>query len=161
MLELQTSIRAFVNKLIVFVMWAKTGDFGLFLHDKEFLAPTVSEMSFPSVKQDLIRNLTHLQSNFKERLPELEEVLYLHVQFPFRVDAGAFGDLTLEVAELQTDETQKNQFEDSDLASFWLNTPNKYICMFEKLSYKISCTVWVHVCVWSNIFMHSIHQVKV
>ena len=31
--------------------------------------------------------------------------------------------------ELQADENQKIQFEDSDLASFWLNTPKKYACL--------------------------------
>jgi len=36
--ELQTSIRAFANKLTIFVTRAKTGDFGLFPHYKEFLA---------------------------------------------------------------------------------------------------------------------------
>jgi len=30
------------------------------------------------------------------------------------------------VAELQADENQKIQFEDSDLASFWLKAPKKY-----------------------------------
>jgi len=73
--------------------------------------------------------LTNLQANFKERFPELEEVSYRHVQFPFGVDAEAFGDLALEVAELQADENQKIQFEDSDLASFWLNAPKKYACL--------------------------------
>jgi len=105
--ELQTSIRAFVNKLAIFVTRAKTGDFGLFPHYKEFLATTVSEMSFPSVKQDLVQYLTNLQANFKERFPELEQVSYRHVQFPFRVDAEACGDLALEVVELQPDENQK------------------------------------------------------
>ena len=42
--ELQTSIRAFVNKLAIFVTRAETGDFGLFPHYKEFLATTDSEM---------------------------------------------------------------------------------------------------------------------
>ena len=50
MFELQTSICAFVNKLAIFVTRAKTGDFGLLLHYKEFFATTDSEMSFPSVK---------------------------------------------------------------------------------------------------------------
>jgi len=61
--ELQTSIRAFVNKLAIFVTRAKTGDFGLFPHYKEFLATTDSEMSFPSVKQDVVQYLTNLQVN--------------------------------------------------------------------------------------------------
>jgi len=82
-------------------------------------------MSFPSVKQDLVQYLTNLQANFKERFPELEEVSCQHVQFPFRVNAEACGDLALEVAELQADENQKILFEDSDLASFWLNAPKK------------------------------------
>jgi len=127
--ELQTSIRAFVNKLAIFVTRAKTGDFGLFPHHKEFLATTDSEMSFPSVKQDLVQYLTNLQVNLKERFPELEEVSHRHVQFPFRVDAEACGDLALEVAELQSSENQKVQFEDSDLASFWLNAPKRYACL--------------------------------
>ena len=50
MFEPQTSIRAFVNKLAIFVTRAKTGDFSLFPHYKEFLATTDSDMSFPSVK---------------------------------------------------------------------------------------------------------------
>ena len=58
---------------------------------------------------------------------------YRHVQFPFRVDAEACGDLALEVAELQEDENQKIQFEDSDLASLWLNAPKKYACWRMKL----------------------------
>ena len=128
MFQLQTSIRAFVNKLYIFVTRAKTGDFGLFPHYKEFLATTDSEMSFPSVKQDLVQYLTNLQVNLKERFLELE-VSYRHVQFPFRVDAEACGDLALEVAELQADENQKIQFEDSDLASFWLNAPKMYACL--------------------------------
>jgi len=76
--------------------------------------------------QNLVQYLTSLQANFKERFPKLQDVSYRHVQFPFRVDAEACGDLALEVAELQADENQKIQFEDSDLASFWLNTPKKY-----------------------------------
>jgi len=104
--ELQTSIHAFVNKLAVFVMRAKTGNFDLFPHYKEFLATADSEMSFPSVNQELVQYLTNLQANFKERFPELEEVSYQHVQFPFRVDAGACGDLALEVAELQADKPE-------------------------------------------------------
>jgi len=86
-------------------------------------------MSFPSVKQNLIQYLTTLQANFTERFPELEELLYRHVQFPFRVDAEACGDLALEMAELQADENQKIQLEDSDLASFWLNAPKKHACL--------------------------------
>jgi len=54
---------------------------------------------------------------------------YQHVQFPFRVDAEACGDLALEVAELQADENQKMQFEDFDLASFWLNALKNYACL--------------------------------
>ena len=133
MFEPQTSIRAFVNKLGIFVTRTKTGDFGLFPHYKEFLATTDGEMSFPSVKQDIVQYLTNLLVNFKERFPELEEVSYRHVQFPFRVDAEACGDLALEVAELQADENQKFQFEVSDLASFWLNAPKKYTCLKMKL----------------------------
>jgi len=38
--ELQTSIRACVNKLVIFVTREKSGDFGLFPHYKEFLATT-------------------------------------------------------------------------------------------------------------------------
>ena len=53
--EMQTSIRAFVNKLAISITRAKTGDFGLFPHDKAVLATTESEMSFPSVKQDLVQ----------------------------------------------------------------------------------------------------------
>ena len=53
----------------------------------------------------------------------------IHVQFPFRVDAEFCGNLVLEVAELQADENQKIQFEDSDLASFWLNAPNTCECL--------------------------------
>jgi len=34
--------------------------------------------------------------------------------------------LASEVAELQADKNQKIQFEDSSLASFWLNAPKKY-----------------------------------
>jgi len=30
---------------------------------------------------------------------------------------------------LQADESQKFQFEDSNLASFWLNAPKKYACL--------------------------------
>jgi len=86
-------------------------------------------MLFPSEKQDLVQYLTNLQANFKERFPELEEVLYQHVHFPFPVDAEACGDLALEVAELQADENKKIQFEDCDLASFWLNAPKKYACL--------------------------------
>jgi len=56
--ELQTSIRSFINKLAIFVTRAKTGDFGLFPHNTEFLATTDSEVSFPSVKQDLVQYLT-------------------------------------------------------------------------------------------------------
>ena len=129
MFELQTFIRAFVNKLAIFVTRAKTGDFGLFPHYKEFLATTDSKMSFPSVKQDLVQYITNLQENFKERFPELEELSYQHVKFPFRVDAEACGDLVFEVAELQADENQKIQLEDSDLASFRLNGPKKYACL--------------------------------
>ena len=33
------------------------------------------------------------------------------------------------MAELQADENQKIQFEDSDLASSWLNAPKKYACL--------------------------------
>jgi len=77
--ELQTFIRAFVNKLAIFVTRAKTGDFGLFPHYKEFLSKTDSDMSFPSVKQDLVQYVTNLQVNLKERFPELEEVSYRHV----------------------------------------------------------------------------------
>ena len=88
------------------------------------LSGTDSEMSFPSVKQVLVQNLTNLQANFNESFPELEEVSYRHVQFPFRVDAEACGDLALEA-----DENQKTQFEDSDLASFWLIAPKKYACL--------------------------------
>ena len=106
--ELQTSLCAFVNKLAIFVTREKTGDFVLFPHCKEFLATNDSEISFASVKQDLVQYLTNLQANFKERFPKLEEVSYRHVQFPFRVDAEACGDLSLEVAELQADENQKN-----------------------------------------------------
>jgi len=87
--ELQTSIRVFVNKLAIFVTRAKTGDFGLFPHYKEFLATTDSDMSFPSVKQHLVQYLTNLQENLKKHFPELEEVSYRHVQFPFRVDVEA------------------------------------------------------------------------
>jgi len=76
-------------------------------------------MSFPSVKQDLVQYLMNLQTNFKERFPELEEVSNRHVQFPFQVDAEACGDLALEAAELQADENQKIQFEDSDLDNSW------------------------------------------
>jgi len=126
--ELKTFIRAFVNKLAIFVTRAKAGDFGLFSHYKEFLATTDSEMSFPSVKQDLVQYLTHLQANFKERFPEPKEMSYRHVQFPFGIDAEACGDLALEVAELQADENKTIQFKDSDLASFWLNAP-KYACL--------------------------------
>ena len=72
--------------------------------------------------------MTNLQVNFKERFPELE-VSYWHVQFPFRVDAEACDDLALEVAELQTNENQKIQFENSDLASLWLNAAKKYACL--------------------------------
>ena len=79
-------------------------------HYKEFLATTDSEMSCPSVKQDFVQYLTSLQANFKERFPELEEVSYRHVQFPYRVDAEASGDLALKVAELQADENQKISF---------------------------------------------------
>jgi len=61
-------------KLAIFVTGAKTGYFGLFPHYKEFLATTDSEMSFPSVKQDLVQYLTNLQANFKERFLELVEV---------------------------------------------------------------------------------------
>jgi len=56
-------------------------------------------------------------------------VSYLYVQLPFRVDAEACGDLASEVAELQADKNQKIQFEDSSLASFWLNAPKKYACL--------------------------------
>ena len=76
MFELQTTVRAFVNKLAIFVTRAKTGDFDLFPQYKEFLATTDSEMLFPSAKQDLVHYLTNLQANFKEHFPELEEVLY-------------------------------------------------------------------------------------
>ena len=55
MFEQQTSIRAFVNKLAIFVTRAKTSDFGLFPHYKEFLATTDSKMSFPSVNRDGFR----------------------------------------------------------------------------------------------------------
>jgi len=51
--------------------------------------------------------LTNLQANFKECFPELEEISYQHVQFAFRVDADAYGDSALEVAELQADKTKK------------------------------------------------------
>jgi len=124
--ELQTSIRAFDNKLAILVIRAKTGDFGLFPHYKEFFATPDSEISFPSVKQDLVQYLMNLQANCKEHFPELEEVSYRHVQF--QVHAEACGDLPLEVAELQADENQKIQFEDSDLTGFWLNAPKKYVC---------------------------------
>jgi len=67
-------------------------------------------MSFSSVKQDLVQYLTNLQANFKGRFPELVEVSYRHVQFPFRVDAEACGDLALEMAEFQADENQKLSF---------------------------------------------------
>ena len=70
---------------------------------------------------------------------------YQHVQFPFRVDAEACGDLVLEVAELQVDENQKIQFGDSDLASFWLNAPKKYACLKNEGAKALS--VWVHMCV--------------
>jgi len=53
--ELQISIRAFGNKLTIFVTRANTGDFGLFPHYKEFLTTTDSVMSFPSTKQDLVQ----------------------------------------------------------------------------------------------------------
>ena len=33
------------------------------------------------------------------------------------------------MAELQADENQKIQFEDSDLANFWLNAPKKCACL--------------------------------
>jgi len=101
------SFRAFVTKLAIFVTRAKTGDFDFFPHYTEFLATTDSEMSFPSVKQDLVQYMTNLQANFKERFPELEEVSCRRVQFPFRVHAEACGNLALEVAELQADENQK------------------------------------------------------
>jgi len=52
--ELQTSIHAFVNKLAIFITRTNTGYFVLFLHYKEFLATTDTEMSFPSVKKDLV-----------------------------------------------------------------------------------------------------------
>ena len=126
--ELQTSIHAFVNKLAICVTRAKTGDFGLFPHYKELLATMDSEMSFPSVKQDLVQYLMNLQANFKEHFPELEEVLYRHVQFPFRVDAEACGDLALEVAELKADENQIIQLEDSNLASR-LHAWKNYACL--------------------------------
>ena len=87
--ELQTSIRDFVNKLTTVVTRAKTVDFPLFPHYKEFLATTNSEVSFPSVKQDPFKCLTNLQANFKERFPELEEMSYQQVQLPFRADAEA------------------------------------------------------------------------
>jgi len=67
--EPQTSIRAFVNKLAIFATRVKTGDFGLFPHYKEFLATTDSEISFPSVKQDVVQDLTHLQASFQRTLP--------------------------------------------------------------------------------------------
>ena len=127
--ELRTSVRAFVNNLVIFVTRAKTGDLGLFLHYKEFLATTDNEMSFPSVRKDLVLYSTNLKANFKQPFPELKEVSYRHVQFPCRVDAEACGHFTLEVAELQADENQKIQFEDSDLACFWLNAPKMYACL--------------------------------
>jgi len=66
--ELQTSVRAFVNKLTIFVIRTKTGDFVFFTHYKEFLATTdseVTEVSFSSVKQYLVQYLTKLQANFE------------------------------------------------------------------------------------------------
>jgi len=58
-------------------------------------------MSFPTVKQDLVQYSTNLQANFKERFPQIEEMSYRHLQFQFRIDAEACGDLGLEVTELQ------------------------------------------------------------
>jgi len=66
--EMKISIRAFVNKLAIFVKRAKTGDFGLFPHYKEFLATKDSEMSFPSLKQDLVQYLK-FASKFQRTLP--------------------------------------------------------------------------------------------
>jgi len=68
--ELQTSICAFVNKLAIFITRAKTGDFGLFPHYKEFLATTDSEMSFPSVNKARPRStLDEFASKFQRTLP--------------------------------------------------------------------------------------------
>jgi len=154
--ELQTSICAFVNKLTIFVTRAKTGDFCLFPHYKEFLATTGSEMSFPSVKHDLVQYLTNLQANFKERFPELEEVLYRHVQFPFRVDAEACGDLVLQVTELQADENQKIQFEDYDLPSFCLNAPKKYAFLKNEATKTLVQFGSTHG--WRNLFQSGGHK---
>ena len=63
--ELQTSLRAFVNKLAIFVTRAKTGDFGLFPHYKEFLATMDSEMSFPKPRSIL----DEFASKFQRTLP--------------------------------------------------------------------------------------------
>jgi len=128
MFDLQTSIHAFANKLTIFVTRTKPGDFELLTHYKEFLATRDSEVSFPSVKQDLVKYFTNLQANFKECFSELEEMLYQHVQFQFRVYAEACGDLALEVAELQANKNQNIQFEDPDFASFCVNAP-KCACL--------------------------------
>jgi len=101
--------------------------------------------------------LTNLQANFKERYPELEEVLYQHVQFLFQIDAEACGDLALKVAELQADENQKIQFEDSNLASFWLNAP-KYACLKKEAT---KALVQFGSCVKQYFHAYGEHQVKV
>jgi len=42
-------------------------------------------MSFPSVKQNLVRYLANLQENFKERFPELEEGRIYMFSFHFEL----------------------------------------------------------------------------
>ena len=125
--ELQTSIRAFCNKLNIFIARAENDDVSLFPHYQEYFAATDNDICFASVKQDFIQYITKLKANFKERFPELDDRSYQHIQFPFRVHAEACGELALELADLQADFNLKLQFEDSDLASFWLNAPKKYV----------------------------------
>ena len=68
--------------------------------------------------------------------------------------------VTLKVAELQADENQKIQFEDSDLASFWLNAPKNYACLKNEATEALVQFGSTYVCEATSS-CNGVHQVKV
>ena len=73
--------------------------------------------------QELIEYLPRLRDNFRVRFPELETECFDEIINPFLCEAGKFPNVSMELAEIQSDTNARIQFHAfDDVARFWLQS---------------------------------------
>ena len=85
------------------------------------------KLNLQEAKKDLLDYLENLTENMIARFKDLIAESLDFAQFPFKADTKHRGAIALEMAELQTDNEARINFNVlQDIAKFWIQLPNKH-----------------------------------